>query len=169
MINKWIHIFCVWPIYWTAILLASYSVGYGGKYFLGGLEHNINLSFVATIIYFAFYLLLEFPGLGGLISASNVLITYFIAIFIKENYSNSWKYAIVVHVICWLLQFYGHGVHEGRAPALLDNLFQALMMAPIFVTLEVLFILGYKPKLHDHLMALCDEKIKEINQSKKAK
>ena len=30
--------------------------------------------------------------------------------------------AAVVHVGCWIAQFYGHGVHEGRAPALLDNL-----------------------------------------------
>ena len=32
------------------------------------------------------------------------------------------NYAIGLHVVCWLAQFYGHGVHEGRAPALLDNL-----------------------------------------------
>jgi len=29
--------------------------------------------------------------------------------------------AAAVHVVCWLAQFYGHGVHEGRAPAVLDN------------------------------------------------
>ena len=29
-----------------------------------------------------------------------------------------------VNVAAWIAQFYGHGVHEGRAPALLDNLFQ---------------------------------------------
>jgi len=29
-----------------------------------------------------------------------------------------------VHVMGWLAQFYGHAAHEGRAPALLDNLFQ---------------------------------------------
>lgn len=29
-----------------------------------------------------------------------------------------------LHVIGWLAQFYGHGVHEGRSPALVDNLFQ---------------------------------------------
>lgn len=28
-----------------------------------------------------------------------------------------------VNVVAWIAQFYGHGVHEGRAPALLDNLF----------------------------------------------
>lgn len=38
---------------------------------------------------------------------------------------------------CWVAQFVGHGVFEGRAPALLDNLFQAFFMAPVFVLLEV--------------------------------
>jgi len=50
--------------------------------------------------------------------------------------------AIVVHVMSWLAQFYGHGVHEGRSPALLDNLFQALVMAPLFVFIETLMGLG---------------------------
>lgn len=28
----------------------------------------------------------------------------------------------IAHVGTWIAQFYGHGVHEKRAPALLDNL-----------------------------------------------
>ena len=50
--------------------------------------------------------------------------------------------AIAIHVLAWVAQFYGHGVHEGRAPALLDNLFQALVMAPFFVFIELLFWVG---------------------------
>ena len=34
----------------------------------------------------------------------------------------SLRIAEVIHVSCWLAQFYGHGVHEGRSPALVDNL-----------------------------------------------
>ena len=30
--------------------------------------------------------------------------------------------AVTVHVLCWIAQFLGHGLAEGRAPALLDNL-----------------------------------------------
>jgi uncharacterized membrane protein YGL010W len=70
--------------------------------------------------------------------------------------------AATVHVLCWLAQFYGHGVHEGRAPALLDNLLggrflflwwlkwdttvpprTALVLAPLFVHYEALFMLGF--------------------------
>lgn len=45
--------------------------------------------------------------------------------------SNMWmadggsaRLAAIAHLIGWLAQFYGHAKHEGRAPALLDNLFQ---------------------------------------------
>lgn len=34
-----------------------------------------------------------------------------------------------VHVAGWVAQFYGHWVHEGRSPALMDNLFQVLTSA----------------------------------------
>ena len=30
--------------------------------------------------------------------------------------------ALVVHVACWIAQFVGHGIYEGRSPALLDNI-----------------------------------------------
>ena len=35
------------------------------------------------------------------------------------------RLAAIAHLAGWLAQFYGHAKHEGRAPALLDNLFQA--------------------------------------------
>ena len=30
--------------------------------------------------------------------------------------------ALVVHAACWIAQFIGHGIYEGRSPALLDNI-----------------------------------------------
>ena len=35
------------------------------------------------------------------------------------------KYAAAGNISSWIAQFMGHGFAEGRAPALLDNLFQA--------------------------------------------
>jgi len=55
--------------------------------------------------------------------------------------------AIATHIVSWVLQFVGHGKYEGRAPALLDNLFQAIFLAPLFVWLEFLFMIGYRPEL----------------------
>ena len=57
------------------------------------------------------------------------------------------KVSIAVHVSCWIAQFVGHGAFEKRAPALIDNLVQALFLAPMFVWLEILFFFGYRPEL----------------------
>lgn len=59
--------------------------------------------------------------------------------------TNQWS--IAIFLVSWILQFVGHGKFEGRAPALLDNLFQAIFLAPLFVWLELLFMLGYRPEL----------------------
>ena len=63
-----------------------------------------------------------------------------------------WQVALVVHVVAWILQFIGHGVFEGRAPALLDSLDQALLTAPLFVLMEVAFFFGYRKDFHDKVM-----------------
>jgi uncharacterized membrane protein YGL010W len=51
--------------------------------------------------------------------------------------------AIGIHMVSWILQFIGHGKYEGRRPALLDNLVQALFLAPLFVWYECLFKFGF--------------------------
>lgn len=50
----------------------------------------------------------------------------------------AWKVALVLHGFAWLNQFLGHGVFQGQAPALLDNIAQAVLMAPFFVVFELL-------------------------------
>ena len=62
------------------------------------------------------------------------------------------KVSIGLHIVAWLVQFFGHGVFENRKPALLDSLGQSIHAAVFFVWLELLFFLGYKPRLHDDLM-----------------
>lgn len=38
------------------------------------------------------------------------------------QHPDSLKVAAGVNIFAWLAQFYGHGIHERRAPAVLDNL-----------------------------------------------
>lgn len=82
----------------------------------------------------------------------------------KANYI-----AIGVHIVSWLVQFVGHGVFEGRAPALLDNLVQALFLAPFFVWLEILFLLGYRPELKARLDSSVEKEIAKFRSEKDAK
>jgi len=84
---------------------------------------------------------------------------------------NALLFSVVVHISAWIMQFVGHGVYEKRKPALLDNLVQALVLAPFFVFCETLFMFGYRPALAksiDEKAALDIAKWKE-SQSKKAK
>lgn len=78
--------------------------------------------------------------------------------------ANYW--AIAIHVASWLAQFIGHGAFEGRAPALLDNLVQAVFLAPFFVWMEVLFMLGYRPGLKSRIDARVDKEVEIYRKSK---
>ena len=59
--------------------------------------------------------------------------------------------AVALNVSSWLAQFVGHKHFERRAPALRDNLVQAVFLAPFFVWFEILFMLGYRPGLRARL------------------
>lgn len=76
-------------------------------------------------------------------------------------------YGVAVHILSWIMQFVGHGVYEGRKPALLDNIFQAFYLAPFFVFLEVLFSLGWNKKLEHHLNKLTAQRRAQVVAQKK--
>lgn len=101
------------------------------------------------------------PLLLGATAYSNHLTS---AYGMKANYI-----AIGVHLFSWIAQFIGHGVYEGRAPALLDNLVQAIFLAPFFVWLEVLFALGYRPELKSRLNKSVQAELTKLKAEKAAK
>ena len=78
--------------------------------------------------------------------------------------ANSWAGA--VNIACWIAQFIGHGKFEGRAPALLDNLVQAIFLAPFFVWFEILFKLGYRPELKLRIDQAVELDIVKVRKSK---
>lgn len=83
------------------------------------------------------------------------------------NYGSVATYwALGIHVVSWLAQFVGHGKFEGRAPALLDNLTQALFLAPLFVWLEVLFYFGYRPELQARLKVEVEREVQTYRSAK---
>lgn len=57
---------------------------------------------------------------------------------------------------------------EGRAPALLDNLVQAIFLAPLFVWLELLFKFGYRRELQDRVAKAVNAEIAKYHQKKNA-
>ena len=76
------------------------------------------------------------------------------------------RFIKVSEVNAGLFQFIGHGVFEGRAPALLDSLDQAFITAPLFVVLEVLFFFGYRKQFYNECMEEVKLEIEKFKASK---
>lgn len=75
------------------------------------------------------------------------------------------KTLVYFNLAAWIAQFIGHGIFEKRAPALVDNILLTLV-APHFVTLEILFELGYKKAQYKAAQKLINEDIKKFRESK---
>ncbi|KAK4263475.1 hypothetical protein QN277_028875 [Acacia crassicarpa] len=151
-INIAIHTLFVWPIFFSALLILYFVPPFFDipdfEFSLFGHDFVLawNLGFVVALVYAVFYASLD-PKAGSL-AALLCIICWVASSFVAclLGFSLAWKVVLVVQLVCWTGQFIGHGVFEKRAPALLDNLVQALIMAPFFVLLEVLMSLfGYEP------------------------
>lgn len=104
-------------------------------------------------------------GLSALLLAGTAVGNHLIG----EHGWTATKWAIGIHVFSWVAQFVGHGKFEGRAPALLDNLFQAIFLAPLFVWLEILFALGYRPELQSRIDKLVEQDVAKFRADRDAK
>jgi uncharacterized membrane protein YGL010W len=107
-----------------------------------------NAGTIGALIYATFYILLE-PIAGGLLAPALIAAAYSGNYFLSTHGHIVNYWAGGIHVVSWIAQFIGHGAFEKRAPALLDNLVQALLLAPLFVWMEVLFFFGYRPALKE--------------------
>jgi len=105
---------------------------------------------VGVIILGVFSYLLE--PLAGLILNIELVAMYYGALYVLKEYgvADAFWIGLAVHVISWISQFIGHGFYEGRRPALVSNITQTFV-APTFVIMEVLFLLGYRPQLKKQL------------------
>lgn len=110
---------------------------------------HLNVASLVATLYLGYYYILDVAS-AALITPLWIMY-YAAAWYAMQHVEHAAKYAGIVFVISWILQFYGHGVHEGRAPALLDNLLGAIVLAPLFVFVETLFIFGYRPELQHWL------------------
>ncbi|KAK9461610.1 uncharacterized protein V1516DRAFT_690161 [Lipomyces oligophaga] len=151
-VNVLIHILCVPLIFITTIILVCTTGPLVPLFATSGLNHYLNLGTFGAIGYALFYVFLD-PIVGGIVAPFILSIPY-ISTNLIDKYGSTVVYtAGVLFVICWIAQFVGHGVFEKRAPALLDNLVQALVLAPFFVVYEFVFMFGFRPEFHEKLVA----------------
>lgn len=169
--NKLVHIFFVWPIFFTAQVFlwnAGAAPDVIANVFNGVFaKEQVTWCLLLSLAYAVYYFFVEQPGLAGPLASALVMTGYVVTKYINDQYVDAWKFALVIHLFSWFAQIYGHQVYEKRSPAFLDNIVQALVMAPLFVLLEVLFTLGYKPELHKKIEVIAVKNIAEYRKSLK--
>lgn len=129
----------------------------------------LNVGFLGTLFYAVFYVTLD--AKAGSLAAFLCFVCWVVSSYLANlmGFSLAWKVVLIAQLVCWTGQFIGHGVFEKRAPALLDNLSQAFLMAPFFVLLEALqTVFGYEPYPGFHI-AVQAEVEAEINEWKDKK
>ena len=118
----------------SCMLLNRYKIGSGWT-----------LANIFGIAYSVYYISLNY-AVGALASLLIYLINYGI-----NEWQTDLKFEAGVFCLSWMFQFIGHGVFEGKKPALLDNLVQNLVLAPYFILFELLFVLGLYKNLNIQL------------------
>jgi uncharacterized membrane protein YGL010W len=175
-VNIIIHIFFVWPIFYTSLILWAYTPALAPLPLAASTlplqEYMVlNWSFFQAAIYGLYYIALDKKAgsLGALICLGCWIGANAVAQSLP--WSLSWKIVLASQVTCWFFQIFGHQKFERRAPALLDNLPQAFVMAPFFVLLECLQVFGYEPYpgFQEKVQKNVDAAIREFRSSKEKK
>lgn len=117
----WLHLFTIGNVPITA---ATVLVGATMLYYL---RLDLMFGLIATLVY------------GSLLLAAHQVapLGYAIGIAVFLGFQ----------ALGWGTQIYGHYVFEKKKPAFLDNLFQALVSAPLFIIADICFHLGLRKDL----------------------
>lgn len=128
---------------------------------------SLNLGTIAALTWGGLYVLLE-PVAGTALAMICLAAAALCNHFISEYPVLTTQVAVITHIVCWIFQFIGHGAFEGRAPALLDNIVQAVFLAPLFVWLEMLFKFGYRRELQQRVDKAVQVEIAKFRAKKEA-
>ncbi|KAJ1910150.1 hypothetical protein IWQ60_010805 [Tieghemiomyces parasiticus] len=169
--NMWVHIVFVPAILWSFWVMASLLGPLPGVSMDGCLAQSLrhlgfepHLPFFMLLLYFLYYLVLDF--VAATLYLPFLLTFYYTSTSLAATHPHALAIGAGVHIVSWMAQFYSHAVWEKRAPALTDNLSQALLMAPFFVFIEVLFMLGYRPRFQAEVEALIESRLQEFQATR---
>ena len=123
--NKTIHWICVPAIFFSIIGLL-YGIKFPVDIF--GLQVNVAMIVLAlvTVYYFS---LSKTLWIGLLLFA--VLCLWLCSLIEQANFIKLWLFSIIVFVVAWIGQFYGHKV-EGKKPSFLKDI-QFLLIGPAWL------------------------------------
>src|SRR3954469_18036542 len=98
------------------------------------------------LVVFFYYLRLDW-SVALLQAPVNLLLLYLADRAAVLPFARSFAIFFIAFVVGWIFQLTGHAI-EGRRPALADNFLQ-IFNAPLFLTAEVLFLLGFRNDLRE--------------------
>ncbi|KAL6777351.1 hypothetical protein ACKKBF_B21185 [Auxenochlorella protothecoides x Auxenochlorella symbiontica] len=181
--NKWnqlIHFVFVPVIFWSFLVWLAYTpelIAYDVyKHLPSGTPAwaltvarylSFNGAFVITALYGIYYTVLDaFAGLSWSLCVG--LPAWAGAVAFRSRVPNAWAWAILIHVLSWVMQILpGHIWAEKRRPALLTSFFQSVVLAPLFVWYELLFLLGYRPQLYADINARIQRNVAEYRAAQR--
>ena len=117
----------------------------------------MNIGFLFITLLIIYYLLLD--RFTGSILAVELISFLILSVHLYGTLNRTTYFFVIAltQLVGWGTQFAGHGIWEGRRPALVDNGLQ-VFIAPLFVMVEAMFFLGLKQDLK-----------KEVEQKLKAR
>jgi len=128
-------------VFGVGVLLARAGVEIGGWW--------VTLAWLAFALSAAWYLTRGELGLG-VASSVSVGILILLAHPLASGGTATWlAWGVGFFVLGWVIQFIGH-YYEGRKPAFADDLI-GLLVAPMFVVMELLAMAGYFKALVAHI------------------
>lgn len=115
-----------------------------------------NLACFATLILMVYYFLLNWQ-LSLALTPIMVFLLWLASWFSYAGPTKTGMWVFVItFVVGWALQLYGH-VIEGKKPAFMDNIYQALI-APLYLVAEGFFAVGYMKSLQERIYGSVKEK-----------
>ncbi|MEO8517173.1 MAG: Mpo1-like protein [Flavobacterium sp.] len=127
--NKAIHYICVPAIFFSIVgLLMSIPTGFLDNLIPINKPILINWAVVALLFVLYFYIRLS---IGMAIKVAFFSFICLVVNYTIEQYFYLWAVSIVIFVVAWIGQFYGHKI-EGKKPSFIKDL-QFLLIGPAWV------------------------------------
>ncbi|HYC85811.1 MAG TPA: Mpo1-like protein [Chryseosolibacter sp.] len=128
--NKTIHWICVPLIFFSIVgLMASMPAGVVQRY-LGEGNPYANWAFVALILVLIYYVSLSIALSFGMFLFA-LLCLYFARVIAQADVAPLWLISVIIFVVAWIGQFYGHKV-EGKKPSFFKDV-QFLLIGPAWL------------------------------------
>lgn len=116
---------------------------------------SLTPAIIAVVLSGLFYLSLHFWV--GLAMSGLLILCLFIADYLAAQTTIVWLVSgLGLFIVGWIFQFIGH-YFEGKKPAFLDDVI-GLIIGPLFVFVEFLFVLGVKDEWQQQINQFCDLK-----------